>query len=737
MKWLKTKNIALAIMTLLGLSEIPINAEEKKTDFSAEAIEKLKAEFGEDYAVKMKEALDSELQEMLGKNLQLKAIQDELDALIKEKDLKSKELERAQEEGEDNDEILAKVKIVTEATRKTDQKVKELESLVSKLITDPEGDVPEAVVKNFKNQANNPGMKIVHSNTHLFASGKSYDAFEGRPWNARFKDGSMKATDFISDSNIPTLQGDMEHFVRENPQLLNSLFNDYADLPKEWDRRSGVLDRVSDGYILPDEIVQGRSKGWKPKNKFKLDSETGRVFRKKIDISFDGYELQEIENTWIRSYNKEGSHPWKMSFVGFLLSELVKRQKLDDRRAQINGIYVETPEGEGNPGAAINSQDGLLYLFYYHREVTQKYKPFDLGLPTEENIVDYIEDMIKSMPEVERNESGYEIGISSKWLKAYRTRAGNLYQHHYNTDTGKHEYKESYPIDRPNFKFQELVDMVKTDFIYITKSNNIQILDYNVSEKGKFTVTHEKRDTHIFADYRLGIRIKYVGMKRANDEPADFELQKVWSNNVPIFGNEVAAPAFDDTSGILKLHYPVVKIDSDWNTDITKIEGDKDKFELVPGMIVKIIGNTNAGAKKVKHNANTVLTGNADFSLDNGGTLTLIVGDDLKLKELYRTSAPEAPESQDVDFNTPVIDANDGKVFKFTGTEDTTMTGILNGVEHKTITIYGNATPDADLVLSTGGNISMSSTATLAAATHYVQLMLVDGKWRDIKRLTT
>jgi hypothetical protein len=78
------------------------------------------------------------------------------------------------------------------------------------------------------------------------------------------------------------------------------------------------------------------------------------------------------------------------------------------------------------PGAAVNSQNGLRYLWYYYRDIAKKYRAFDIGLPTESNIVDYIETMIKMMPEIEKKEQGLEIQLSSKWLKAYLKRAGEL-----------------------------------------------------------------------------------------------------------------------------------------------------------------------------------------------------------------------------------------------------------------------------------------------------------------------
>lgn len=44
-------------------------------------------------------------------------------------------------------------------------------------------------------------------------------------------------------------------------------------------------------------------------------------------------------------------------------------------------------------------------------------------------------------------------------------------------------------------------------------------------------------------------------------------------SNMPVFGNEVYAPTFDDESGILKITFPSIEVDSAWKTAITSIEG--------------------------------------------------------------------------------------------------------------------------------------------------------------------
>ena len=544
----------------------------------------------------------------------------------------------------------------------------------------------------------------------------------------------MKATDFNQNGVIPTLQSDMAHFVEENSGVLESLFNDFRGLPTQWAERTGVLDRVSDGNIIAGEIVQGRANGWSPKNKFKISAESGQVYRKKIDITFKGYQLQEIENTWIRQYNKaDGSHPWKMSFIGFLLGELIKQQMLDDRMAQINGIFVQSPDGDDMPGAAVNSQNGLRYLWYYFRDVKKQYRAFDIGAPTESNIVDYINTMIEMMPEIERKEQGLEIQLSSKWLKAYMKRAGELRPQLVNnaSDQSKSNYQSNSPIDYPNFIFQELVDQTKTDFIGITYSKNVQVLEYNASEKGKFTVTHDKRDTNIFADYRLGIRFIMVGTKLAEGDPRAFEIQKVWSNNMPVFGNEVYAPAFDDESGILKITFPSIELDSAWKTAITSIEG------ATKGSIVRIKGNKGLVATKNLVDGGTLdLVSN--FDLSTGGTIVLFAKEDGTFKELSRTVAPDVAATTDIDFSTAVLDVKGGTVFRFTGVADTTITNIINGVEGKTIKIYGTDAVDVDVTIAdVAGVVDVLASAVLGDSNDFIQLTFVNGVWVETGKSIT
>ena len=723
--WKKMATTVAFLMSYLGITEIP--TAEGKVNFEDDQKAQINKILGEEKAQEVVDALNKELADVAKQNVdnkelqareaELKKVRAEVAAMLNETSLSAEEKEKLLEgkEKSDDGDINASLNALRAAQKKQNEMIK-------KLMADPEGDSPEAIV-----QKKITDMK--HSNTHLFGTGKQWDAFENRPWNARLRDGGMKATDFNDEGTVPLLQDDVAHFVRENPQALESLFNDFAELPKQWSRRSGVLDRTSSGRIIPDEIVQGRKKGWAPKNNFKIAVEEGRVFRKKIDITFDGYELQEIENTWIRMYNKEGSHPWKMSFIGFLLTELVKQQKLDDRIAQINGIYAKTPDGDGKAGRAVNSQNGLLYLYWMYRDVLKKYRPFHLGEVTEANIVDYVESLIKSIPEVDRKRPGLELQISTEKLGWYRKKAGILYQMHLSDDEGRTIYNKNHPVNHPNIIFQEIVDMTNTSFMAVTQSKNVEIMDYNVSEKGKFTVTHDKRDTNIFADYRLGIRLQFVGTKLLPGEPAGFEKQVVWSNDVPIFDSSVTVPAFDLGSGILEVNYTNMKIDEDFKTDIQAIEGAK------PGQVIRITGNTSlAAAKNIKKNTELLLA--QDFDMSTGGTLTLYVQPDGKLKELKRTTEPEVSSAvADSQFKDTILDAKSQSEFYYVGAASASLEEIINGVDNKVIRIYGSDTANVNFtVADVAGNVDVTADAVLATKADSIELVKLDGVWTEVSR---
>lgn len=703
------------ILSALKLETLPVNAEKKEMDLTAEQETQVKALLGEKYE-DVRAAINKELEASFNGNLDLVAIQHELDAMRKELDMEKKDNENPEGNRGDNS-ISAQLKEIREKQAK-------IQSDFQKMVDEGVGDTGQLIggKKSMKN----------HSSTHLFASTEAYNAFDGgRHWNKRAAGLEAGVSNFNDKVDIPILQGDIENFVRKNPTVLESVFDDFEGLPKDWGKQTGIIDRVVSGLIAPSEITQGDNGGWNPKGEVVIEAEEGRVFDKKIDITLTGEQLKKIEKSWINWLNgSDGSHPWKDTFVGFLLGEYIKQAALDSRIAQVNGIFVKSPKTI--TGANVNSQNGIRWMWWYYRDVLKKYTPADIGEPTEENIVDYVEAIINTIPEKNRNDQGFEIQLSNYWLKKYRERAGELYHLNFNTDSGKFDYKESYPVDRPNFKFQPLIDMNNTSFIGITKSKNVELLSYLEKENNSFTLTRDKRDTHMFADFKEGIRFIQVGRKRQSSEKKEFEFQMLYSNNVAVFGSDVRVPLFDRNSTVVELKYPqyyphMEIVQNDYSTNIEKIEG------VIPGMIVSIKGNANLSANRlVKNNSN--LSIGSDFQLNSGGTLTMIVMPDLTLKQLKRTTTPESTAPVAKTFNTAVVDVKEGNEFKFNGTVTTAITSIINGVENKVVKLYGTDAAGVDVTLSTTGNISVASAATLGDSSKYIELVYVAGTWYEVSR---
>jgi hypothetical protein len=462
-----------------------------------------------------------------------------------------------------------------------------------------------------------------------------------------------------------------------------------------------------------------------PKNKQTIQAEEGQIFPVQIDIEFVGYYLQKIEASWLNMMNKEGSQPYKESFVRFLVSELDKKARVEDRVATIKGVYVPTPEDATVAGKSINRQNGLLYLAQQARDVTKKYRPFDLGMPTTSNIVDYVDSFIKRLPQDVREQQGLVLYLSDEWLRSYKRRTEVISG--LNSD---YEGYPEFPKDYPNIKFERIIDMAGSDFMFMTFDDNIEILENVPAEKSMYHFEYLKRMIYIWADYKMGVRFIHIGNTVEEGDPLEFAVQTVWSNTAPVFAPDFYVPVNDNETGKVKVIYKNLYVTKSWATTITEFTN------TTPGTIIKIKGDTTlANATTIADNAKIQLAGDAAFNLKSGGTLTLYVNADGTVKELSRTAAPDTTVIPDVTFETATVDANGGVAFYYNGAATKAITGILNGVEGKTIKIYGTDTAGVDVTFSDTGNINVASAATLGAKADFLQLTLVDGVWIETGRL--
>jgi hypothetical protein len=716
----KTLKLAGIFLGILNAKEIPI--EDGKVTFSEGQQTTIKESMSEATMQAAIDAMNNEIAANEGvKNLEAK-IQETLQELDTAKTGANAKKEKVPGEEDAGLSAEESLKQISTLTAKNETLIKEKDALIAKMMKNPEMDTPLHSIKNGKAQE-----MIKHSATHAFGTNKEYDKIEGRNWNQLLTGKTTSATDFTDQVNIQKLNGDATLYVRENPTALTSLHRDSIELPADWKRRFNVVDRIATGTISTAEITQSRQLNWAPKNNQDIQAEEGKIFPIKIDIEFVGYLLQEIEASWLAMYNKEGSQAAKMTFVRFLLQELDKRARVEDRIATIKGVYVETPKSANKPGAFINRQDGLLVLLWRARDIVKKYRPFSIGKPTTANIVDYIDKAIKSLPQNVRSQQGLAINLSEDWLRAYKSR----YELIYGTNNDYKGYPTN-PKDYNNIKFQQLTDLDGSDFMFITFPNNIEILENLPKEKSMYKFGSDgKRDIFIIADYKMGIRPVHIGTEVKEGDPDAFKVQTIWSNDLPLFPADFFAPVFDDTTGKIKATFNQLKVDDKWATEITDVSG------LTPGVIFKLQGDTSLVATK-----NVVSSGNLDlasnFDLKTGGTLSLIVLADGSLKELSRTTAPvSVPTITEATFDADNIDAATGKEQTYVGNADVAITEILNGVQGQQIKIFGNATADADVTITTVGNIKTDTTAVLAVAADFVELVLLDGVWTEFNRNIT
>ena len=718
----KTLAMAMAIASFLNIKEKEIPIADGKVAFTEDQRKILNEGFTE---ATIQDAINAMNKEIAEKPIVQKAnskLDEALKAYQTAEEAAANAAKKKDPDAEEEDiDLSAKIDLLTARAKNAEDalnlEIKNRDKIVEQLMGEAESDSPYERIINSKAKA-----MIKHSATHLMSSNKEYDAFTGRNWNKQAAGKSTTATDWNDAVNIQKLNGDSELYYRENPDALVSLHRDNFGLPSDWKKRMNVVDRIASGTIASAELSQGRKLNWAPKNNQDIQAEEGKIYPISVDMEFVGHILSEIEASWLMMFNKEGSQAYKITFVRFLVSELDKRLRLEDRIATTKGVYVKTPDNANKAGRFINRQNGLFYLLWKGRDIDKKYRSFALGTPTTANIVDYVKSLIEPIPTEARN--GLTIYLSEEWLRAYKNRSEQLF----GTNNDYTGYPTT-PKDFPNIKFQELHDLSGSDFMFVTYPPNIEILENIPKEKSLYRFEYFLRKIYVFADYKLGIRPVHIGNKIKDGDPAAFKVQTIWSNNLPVFQSDFFVPVFDDTTGEITATFNQLKVDDAFATDITKISG------LPEGTIVKIQGDTAlVAAKNVKDNANLDLT--ADFDLSTGGTLTLRVNSDLTLKELARTtSAPTSPTIEAVSYTDGSLDADEGSEFVYGTSGALTITEILNGVPGQTVKVSGNATASSDVTINDTASIEVASTAVLALAGDFVEFVLVDGKWIEFNRV--
>ncbi|MEX0274311.1 MAG: hypothetical protein AB3N16_08035 [Flavobacteriaceae bacterium] len=586
----------------------------------------------------------------------------------------------------------------------------------------PEEDEPEAVIKINTSKQNT----VPHSKTHLFSSGKSWDSLD-RPWNeraAKAKPGQIKGATVWNKVNIDKLNEDLGAFARRNPSEIMSLLMDGYSIPSNWRIVSNVQDEFVFASIVTGEITQGFKRGWLPKNNQRFVPIKNKIFDKQIDITWEPSELKSIEKTWLNMFFNEGSTPYKMSFAGYLLNELRKKARKEDKITIFKGVHYDSALlPEGVPGAFMNSMDGFLKLISKYRDVA--YKSHSLGKPTEENIYDYVTNWVKQLPYDFRILPGLRLGLSGDWHRAYH----NAREAKKGTNTDYDANNVS--VDQfENIKFQPLEQINGSDFMYITTDDNIGLMVDVPGEEDVFTIEKRRRLIDAFADYKIGVYFKALGAAVDPNAPLDYENQIFFSNDVEVVTDVYVPVASNDATPTVADHSAlIIGANNTAATNITQLD------DVVAGEFYYLYGNSDTNISTVVNGANIVLDGAANFALNKGNLLVLIGLADGKVIEYSRTLAGETPEPIKVQLaaDATVADAAEGTWFVTQdNTAATAITTIDNALEGEVYTIEGVSDANSTTIAN-GGNFLLTADFT-ASDGAYLKVRYNGSKFVETKR---
>ncbi len=726
MKKLKFQSVIAFALKALGLESLP-KGEDGKLSLDADQEAVLKSSFkGENFAAFQKvanEILAEEAGQMEAEQAETDKVNGILASVLK-----------GNQGGEEEDNDPSTTTAEANA-KKVVSVVKDQQATIKKLMDDPEKD---ATVQNVIKKAL-VGAALATSlstPTHLFgnnpeAATVNLFQFEGRNWNMKAAGKTANKTDFTDVSTITRLNQDLIEYQIQNPDFIRDLYTDNFGLPEFWPKRFGVIDMVQDAVMDIANITQARKPDWTPGFEMRLEAQKRKIYRIQIDLEFEGYQLQELETSWLASiYKMDGSSPYKHSFVAFLISKIIVKARQEDREGAIKGIFAPNPAGVTMKGHYLNAQSGILHQLYIARDVEKTIVPYisKVGKFSTANGYAYAKGMVESMPLAARTKSGLKFYMAPSNIVVIRDDYKKINALNNDYSGNQINYIDGYP----NIEFVGLKDLEGTNLMFITDDQNIEVLEYLPEEKNMFRFEYLKRKTFVHSDYRTGAGLVFTGFADL-PESSGFKglAQFIWINDESIFAETTSIPLFGKPmSAAYTLNYNKVHVHPELLSDVVKLQG------LPAGTVVKITGNqnmvSNSVIKKSTGGNGGNLTLTADFNPKTMYSITLVVQADGTYKEVARVTTFPSDTSSVVTFADAVIDVADGLTQRYTGAAPATITDVLGGNDGTEIKIFGSA--QALTVDNVAGKIVVNTTATLNSPEKYIKLKKFEGVWYETEK---
>jgi len=384
----------------------------------------------------------------------------------------------------------------------------------------------------------------------------------------------------------------------------------------------------------------------------------------------------------------------------YLAGEFLKKAAEEDQIGHIRGVYVPTLDAATAPGLAIYKQRGVLKLIK-EAQTRRVYLPYDLGVPTEENIVDYVEAFVNRIPEYWRDMPGMVMYMATYWVEAYLKRREIL------KGLMPTYEKDKLTVDRhENIKLYGLPFMNDAKFMFVTTNDNISLLENIPKEKTLLEIEKSKRDISIFADYKIGIHVWAFGYEYPVGVEMSDDKQIFFSNDIEILPDLYINLDPDQTTPSVKYH---TSLKTGINTAATAIT---DILDSTIGDYIYIKGNSGA-------NPSTIAAAAAKFDLEADVVLnenTLIL--------LYHRGVDDFVEIErwDVTLSSVVFladgattaDASLGKHFvTIANTAATAFTDIVNAVDGDVYVLEGGSNTNSTTIAATGAFSRITATMTL------------------------
>ncbi len=246
-----------------------------------------------------------------------------------------------------------------------------------------------------------------------------------------------------------------------------------------------------------DDIVQGFQKAWTPKGTAKFTPIAIPQRRHKADLEF---YPDDVFESWLGFLTDEKKNRKDWPITKYIIEELLIPKVNDNRELKLigKGVYeAPTPDVAQLTG---KSMDGFLTILQKKKDLGTSNINFitTIGVPTKENIVDWMEDFVDLIDEVYQD-IDMPIYLSNKWYKAYKRKYRDLYGD--NSDfKGTTEL-----VLESNNRIAKLPSMSGSDIIFTTpKANFKRLLNAN---EGASSINIESvdRKVKVFSDWHESV----------------------------------------------------------------------------------------------------------------------------------------------------------------------------------------------------------------------------------------